>query len=583
MTRTPPTRRTIAAGSAVVLVAVLVLVLPPASGATTEGLSFEKGADFAQAENLGWVSNFTLGDGNASFNLTLHGLPGGTITVDDMVTANRTSEEGFRVNVTDALDGEASVTIRFWNGTTPPTSDADANVCAVVDTSAAGMANGTCTAQHVHLQYVITTPDGAASISSFAFQLAGVTSEEPVGSGGTTGGGGGGSPAASQASDEARSSSPPEGASHSYVAFSRSLAEGGQLTVTFPEAEERLQGLTLVVDRPCRSVRVQVDRYPELPAHAEPPDPAGSRALDFVDLQVDCGREPIGDGLRSATLGLGVASQEFADDEQPLQVHALRTGSPVWLVAGSAGAGGAAGEPALLEAGLREPGIVALVVDRQPPELTASVVDAPDREGDLTVVVEAADNVGLGHLSVFVDGHKHETRAGSPFRVTITSADVGQGPVTVRALAEDVSGLVSRASTSATLVPDTTPPRVDARLEGPDADGRLVVRADVQDDGFVERVEFRLNGGRFATVVAPPFDARLNVGGLAGGSHAVQVLAYDAAGNVGKVERRFEVAAGETPDQSGLDEEERWVALWPAVAVAALGVGALLGRERRER
>lgn len=554
----------LAGPAAVALVLALAWMAPSGSAATaTEGLAFEKGADFDTAHDAGWVENFTLGAGNASFNLTLRGPSGGTVTIDDLVAANRTSEEGFRVNVTDPLEGDASVKIRFWNGTTPPRTDAAANVCVVVNTSEAGVANGTCRAPVVHLQYVLTLPEGVDGSGPFSFRLVGVTSEDA--------GGGGGRPAPpSPVFVDARSVTAPDGVDHRYVTGARRLGAGSQLEVSFPGDEERIGKMRLTVDEGCSSLRATVDRYPGVPPGRAPP---ADETLGAVDVDVTCWGEPFDGSVNRTAWVLSFGREELDPDVARGQVHALYTGQP-WQLAGSLAAT-ADGERLPLEAEQTEPSPLVVVVDDRPPELDVSVVEDGDGPGALKILVSAVDKVAVERLVVFADGERVQTVQASAFRANVRAVDVGAGPVTVRAVAEDVSGLASQAWTNATLVPDTAPPVLEVRVDGPSRSGTLVVRANVSDNVGVERVVFRVGGEQIASLQAPPFRASVDVSSLASGFHRVEVEAVDGTGNLGVFDTVFYTAAGDRQWVDEDREEENGIGLGWGLAIAALGLAGV--------
>lgn len=60
------------------------------------------------------------------------------------------------------------------------------------------------------------------------------------------------------------------------------------------------------------------------------------------------------------------------------------------------------------------------------------------------------------------------------------------------------------------------------------------VSVDASDNTMIERVEYLLDGAVVARSIEPPFKATINTSHLARGTHTLQALAYDFAGNVGK-------------------------------------------------
>lgn len=148
-----------------------VNVSPPITWAT--------GADYTLASNLGFVSGYVSHDNTASFVLTISGLSGGSVTVDQLLDLTAgASVTSFKIKIATALSGSLSpvpdvLKLRIWNAsTTAPTSDTDPSVLAVVDLKAAAgtesvaITQTAATTYRVQLVYAWNTARVDASGSS---------------------------------------------------------------------------------------------------------------------------------------------------------------------------------------------------------------------------------------------------------------------------------------------------------------------------------------------------------------------------------------------------------------------------------
>lgn len=177
-------RRAWLLGSLLFLVAVIgpavtyagVSVIWPSSTHTADvntspPLTLAEGSDYTTAETLGFAGSFDTSDNAAAMSLTLSGLSGGTVTVDDYAAITKgASVTSYKVEVASALSGTLSspdtLKIRIWTGATEPTADDDAGVCAVLDLTAAADTESTdsCSAS-AKIQVVYELPVDATGSS----------------------------------------------------------------------------------------------------------------------------------------------------------------------------------------------------------------------------------------------------------------------------------------------------------------------------------------------------------------------------------------------------------------------------------
>lgn len=147
---------------------------------TTPPITFAQGADYTQANTLGFASAFALSDNNGAFGITLSSLSGGTVTIDKYVHAVADATiSTFKVQIGTAISGTLDATeveslkIRLWTGGTPPTADGSVGVCAVLDLESAldAESSATCAGnQTVYVQVVFQLASGSAGSSTVAIR-----------------------------------------------------------------------------------------------------------------------------------------------------------------------------------------------------------------------------------------------------------------------------------------------------------------------------------------------------------------------------------------------------------------------------
>lgn len=135
-------------------------------------ITFAAGGDHAQANSIGFAGTFNKDNNDGSYSLTVNGLSGGKWTIDNMTkVSNETSVSSYKVTIDTALGPGISPTtfkIRLWTGLTAPSADADAQVCAVLDLTAAQgtETTGSCgDVDGVFVQVIYELPDSQTTQS----------------------------------------------------------------------------------------------------------------------------------------------------------------------------------------------------------------------------------------------------------------------------------------------------------------------------------------------------------------------------------------------------------------------------------
>ncbi len=159
--------------------------------------------------------------------------------------------------------------------------------------------------------------------------------------------------------------------------------------------------------------------------------------------------------------------------------------------------------------------------------------------GTVTASANASDNVGVASVQFQLDGaNLGSLDTTSPYSVSWTTTTAGNGSHTLRAIARDAAG---NSTTSANVTvtvsnstPDTTPPTVtiSAPANNATVSGAVTVSANASDNAGVASVQFLLDGGNLGSLdAASPYSVSWNTTTASNGSHTLQAIAKDAAGN----------------------------------------------------
>jgi len=168
--------------------------------------------------------------------------------------------------------------------------------------------------------------------------------------------------------------------------------------------------------------------------------------------------------------------------------------------------------------------------------------------GLVTVNVSASDNVGVVRVDLRVNGQTVASDVTSPFGFTWDSTKTANGMASLTAVAYDAAGNVGSstsvsvnvANAAAAPTADTTPPVV--AITSPAAGkvpskGSVTVTASASDNSGAAGITQRLyiDGVLVTTVNGASLSYGWNLNKLATGSHALKVVANDAANNTSTV------------------------------------------------
>ncbi len=152
--------------------------------------------------------------------------------------------------------------------------------------------------------------------------------------------------------------------------------------------------------------------------------------------------------------------------------------------------------------------------------------------GSVPVTATASDNVGVTAVDLQVDGSTVATDTSAPYNFTWTAT---AGPHTLRTVAHDAAGNTGNSADVhvTASAPDTTPPTtaITSPNAGDSVYGPTTVTATASDDTGVTSVSLLVDGSTVGTDTSAPYSFTWSATDV--GSHTLQTVASDAAGNTG--------------------------------------------------
>lgn len=179
--------------------------------------------------------------------------------------------------------------------------------------------------------------------------------------------------------------------------------------------------------------------------------------------------------------------------------------------------------------------------DAAPPVVTIrSPSDGAAISGITVVEVEVQDDTGVAKVDLYAGGVLRTTLTDAPYRFSLDTAGMPDGPTPIRALATDLANRTGEAMITV-AVDNRSPPQVtvNAPLSVQAYGGILQIQLDAIDAAGVREVEISLDGNRLTQLAAGPYVHALDTRSLAEGPHTLSVRAMDVAGNEGTTNRTF--------------------------------------------
>ena len=179
----------------------------------------------------------------------------------------------------------------------------------------------------------------------------------------------------------------------------------------------------------------------------------------------------------------------------------------------------------------------AVVSDTQPPTVSITSPAGGTVSGIVPVDVSAADNIGVTHVDLLVNGVTLASDSVAPYGFSWDSTALAGTTASLVARAYDAAGNVASSkaisvSVAVPSAPDTTPPVISLTSPtGGAVSGTVTVTTSATDNVGVTRVDLLVNGSVIASDTSAPFTFNWNSTSLAGTNATLAARAYDAAGN----------------------------------------------------
>lgn len=190
----------------------------------------------------------------------------------------------------------------------------------------------------------------------------------------------------------------------------------------------------------------------------------------------------------------------------------------------------------------------AVTVDSQAPTVAvASLSNGASVSGLVPVDVTAGDNVGVTRVDLRVNGKTVASDSSAPYQFSWDTSTLANGTASVSAVAVDAAGNSGTSATVSVTVANTTvapPPPAPADTTAPTVQllnpasgskvsGNVAVRASASDDSGSAGLKQQLyiDGKLVASATGGSLSYTWNTRKVKAGSHTLQAVATDAAGN----------------------------------------------------
>lgn len=179
----------------------------------------------------------------------------------------------------------------------------------------------------------------------------------------------------------------------------------------------------------------------------------------------------------------------------------------------------------------------ATTADSQAPTVTIATPTGGTVSGIVSVGVNAADNVGVTRVELYAGGALVASDMAAPYNFSWDSASRPDGPTTLVAKAFDAAGNASSSTINVSVANsassvDVTPPTVSIGnpANGSTVNGNVSISVNASDNVGLSNVSLYVDGVLKATGNGP-LSYTWNSKKSASGTHAIQAVANDTAGN----------------------------------------------------
>uniref|UniRef100_A0A832A4D0 Peptidase S8 n=1 Tax=Desulfacinum infernum TaxID=35837 RepID=A0A832A4D0_9BACT len=161
--------------------------------------------------------------------------------------------------------------------------------------------------------------------------------------------------------------------------------------------------------------------------------------------------------------------------------------------------------------------------------------------GDLAVDVSAEDNVGVERVELYANGVFIAEATAAPYRFTVNTLNFADGALSLTAKAWDKAGNEGR-SAAVTVTVDNVPDPVDTQApvvtitspaNGTKVGKKVTISIKATDNVGVTGIQCFIDGALKASTTGSSLSYTWNTTPAAAGTHTIQAVASDAAGNKG--------------------------------------------------
>ncbi len=177
-------------------------------------------------------------------------------------------------------------------------------------------------------------------------------------------------------------------------------------------------------------------------------------------------------------------------------------------------------------------------VDTTPPTATITYpVAASVLSGEVSVVVDVTDNVGVEEVEFYVDGELDDTDTSAPWGFTWDTTPLADNRThTIFIKSYDAAGnSTTSATVSVTLAreSDNTPPSASITfpVAGSTVSGNVNIAVDADDENGIAHIDYYIDGDSVASVDTWPYIYTWNTNSVDDGTHTIYVKAFDLSGN----------------------------------------------------
>jgi outer membrane protein assembly factor BamB len=204
--------------------------------------------------------------------------------------------------------------------------------------------------------------------------------------------------------------------------------------------------------------------------------------------------------------------------------------------------------------------------------------------GQVTIQVEASDDVGVREVQIFVNGTQVARHTSAPYDAAWDTTRLPNGPHTIKAIAIDTSGQSSAALRKCVVNNDRAAPavKVASPRNGELVKGKVTVKAEATDDTGVTETSLLVDGLVIQTLTSAPFEFAWDTTGVSDGPHSLKVVAKDGAGNASQSSVSVVVANSSRPP-AGIARPRNPAGGAPPRGAGAGGIGGIHIRIRFRR